>query len=142
MAIHARFATLTPGEAFQGRAGHGGIKPDAGARSLPSRRHPAETLTTGIETSGQAAARGIQSFSTSVLDAVQANADATVGFLKAMAGVRTLSEAIELQARHARLQFEAAQSQAKTLANIANKTVTETAQPVRKAIDSGLSRSA
>ena len=143
MAFQARFASLTPGEGLPKAVQDMAASSLTQAReAYSSLRHSAETLTTGIETSGQAAARGIQSFSTSVLDAVQANADATVGFLKAMAGVRTLSEAIELQARHARLQFEAAQSQAKTLANIANKTVTETAQPVRKAIDAGLSRSA
>jgi phasin len=143
MAFQARFASMIPGEVLPKAVQDMATSSLTQAReAYSSLRNSAETFTTGIESSGQAAARGIQSFSTSVLDAVQANADATLGFLKAMAGVRTLSEAIELQVRHARLQFEAAQSQAKTLADIANKTVTETAKPVRKAIDAGLSRRA
>ncbi|MHB2165768.1 phasin family protein [Alsobacter sp. R-9] len=103
-------------------------------------RQSAETLSSGLNTSGEAAARGLQSFSTTMLEQIQSNADATLGFLRALAGVKTLSEAIELQARHARLQFETMTAQAKTLAGIVNKTATETAAPVRKALDATLHR--
>lgn len=103
-------------------------------------RQSAETLSSGLNTSGEAAARGLQSFSTTMLEQIQSNADATLGFLRALAGVKTLSEAIELQARHARQQFETMTAQAKALAGIVNKTATETAAPVRKALDSTLHR--
>ncbi len=56
--------------------------------------------------------------------------------------MRTLSEAIELQARHARQQFETVTAQAKTLAGIVNRTANETTEPVKKAIDVALRRSA
>jgi hypothetical protein len=82
--------------------------------------------------------KGIHDFSRAVLDAVQANTDAALGFFKSMAGVRSVSEAVELQARHARAQFESVSEQAKALAGIANRTVTQTAKPVREALDSAL----
>ncbi len=103
-------------------------------------KHSAETLSSSLNTSGEAAARGLKSFSTTMLEQMQTNTDATLGFLRAMAGVRTLSEAIELQARHARQQFDTVTAQAKTLAGIVNKTATETAEPVRKALDSSIRR--
>ncbi|MCP8940769.1 phasin family protein, partial [Alsobacter sp. SYSU M60028] len=134
-AFHARFATAPVGEvlpkAVQDLATTGLTQAREAYATI---RQSAETMTTGLESSGHAASKGLQSFSASVLDAMQANADATLGFLKAMTGVRTLSEAIEIQSRHARQQFEAARSQAKTLAGIATKTLDEAAKPVRAAL--------
>ncbi len=98
-------------------------------------RTSAETLTSSVGSSGEAVARGIQEFSRTLIDALQANTDATLGFMKSMAGVRSVSEAVELQARHARSHFEAVTEQAKALAGIANRTVSETTAPVRKAFD-------
>lgn len=103
-------------------------------------KHSAETLSTSFGTSGEAAARGIKSLSATMLEHMQVNADATLGFLRAMAGVKSVSEAIELQARHARQQFETVTAQAKTLAGIVNRTASETAEPVRKAFDASIRR--
>jgi len=98
-------------------------------------RSSAEALSNSVGTSGEAAARGIQAFSQTLIDALQANADSTLGFMKSMAGVRSVSEAVELQARHARTHFEAVTEQAKALAGIANRTMSETTAPVRKALE-------
>lgn len=98
-------------------------------------RSSAEALSNSVGTSGEAAARGIQAFSQTLIDALQANANSTLGFMKSMAGVRSVSEAVELQARHARTHFEAVTEQAKTLAGIANRTMSETTAPVRKALE-------
>ncbi|MFO1147608.1 MAG: TIGR01841 family phasin [Alsobacter sp.] len=115
---------------------HSGL--DQAREAYQKARTSAETLTHGVGSSGEAAAKGVQDFSRTLIDAIQANTDATLGFLKAMSGVRSLSEAVELQARHARTQFESVTEQAKTLAGIANRTVTETTQPVRQAFDQAL----
>ncbi|MCZ8105578.1 MAG: phasin family protein [Burkholderiales bacterium] len=103
-------------------------------------KHSAETLSSGLNTSGEAAARGLKSLSTTMLEQMQTNADATLGFMRAMAGVKTLSEAIELQARHARQQFDTVTAQAKALAGIMNKTASETTEPMRKVIDASIRR--
>jgi hypothetical protein len=103
-------------------------------------KHSAETLSSSFNTSGEAVARGLKSLSTTMLEQMQTNADATLGFMRAMAGVKTLSEAIELQARHARQQFETVTAQAKALAGIVNKTASETTEPMRKALDASIRR--
>lgn len=105
-------------------------------------RDSAEALGAGFEKGSHAAARGLQDFSKTFLEAVQANADATLGFLRALTEVRSLSEVIEVQSRHARRQFETVSSQAKALAGIASRTASETAEPVREALDRSLKRSA
>jgi phasin len=99
-------------------------------------RHSAETLSAGMGHSGEAAAKGMQDFSQALIDAIKTNTDATLGFFRSMAAVRSVSEAVELQARHARTQFETVSEQAKALAGIANRTVTQTSKPVREAFDS------
>jgi len=126
---------------------HGGRFEQTGNTGLAQARdayatlkHSAETLSTSFGTSGEAAARGIKSLSATMLEHMQVNADATLGFLRAMAGVKSVSEAIELQARHARQQFETVTAQAKTLAGIVNRTASETAEPVRKAFDASIRR--
>jgi phasin len=111
---------------------------DQAREAYQKARTSAETLSHSVGSSGEAAAKGVQDFSRTLIDAIQSNTDATLGFLKAMSGVRSLSEAVELQARHARTQFESVTEQAKTLAGIANRTVTETTQPVRQAFDQAL----
>jgi hypothetical protein len=94
----------------------------------------AETLASGLETSGSATSKGVHAYSVAVIEAMQVHLDAGFGLMRSLAGVRTVSEAIELQTSHARRQFEAVNAQAKTLASIANRTATEAAAPVRDAL--------
>jgi phasin family protein len=98
-------------------------------------REGADKLTSGLDASTQAAAKGVHDFGTTLLGAMQTNADALFGFVKAITSVRTVSEAIELQARVAREQFETVRSQGRQLAGIVNRTATETAAPLRSALD-------
>jgi phasin len=94
-----------------------------------------ERLTGGMDRSSQAATEGMQAFGVTLLEAMQANADAAFGFIKAMTSVKSLSEAVELQTRHARTQFEAMTTQAKELTGIVNRTASAASEPVRKALD-------
>lgn len=103
-------------------------------------RQSTEALAAGFGTGGEAAAKGIKSFQAALVEALQANADATLGYWRSLGSVKTMSEAIELQAHTARKQFEALHAQAKTLAGIASRTAQETTAPVRQALDATLRR--
>jgi phasin len=94
-----------------------------------------DRLTSGVDESTRATANGFQAFSSSLLNAMQANIDAAFGFVKAMTSARSLSDVVELQSRHARAQFEAVTAQAKELSGIVNRTATAANEPVRKALD-------
>lgn len=103
-------------------------------------RQSTEALAAGFGSGGEAAAEGIKSFQAALVEALQANTDATLGYWRSLGGVKTMSEAIELQAHTARKQFEALHAQAKTLAGIASRTAQETTAPVRQALDATLRR--
>jgi phasin family protein len=103
-------------------------------------RQSTEALAAGFGTGGEAAAKGIKSFQAALVEALQANTDATLGYWRSLGSVKTMSEAIELQAHTARKQFEALHAQAKTLAGIASRTAQETTAPVRQALDATLRR--
>lgn len=101
-------------------------------------RKSTEAFAAGFGSGGEAAAKGMKSFQAALMEAIQANTDATLGYWRSLAEVKTLSDAIELQAHTARMQFEAFSAQAKTLAGIASRTAQDTAAPVRKALDGTL----
>lgn len=102
-------------------------------------RQSTEAFAVGFGSGGEAAAKGMKSFQAALMEAIQANTDATLGYWRSLSEVKTLSDAIELQAHTARRQFEALSAQAKTLAGIASRTAQETTAPVRKALDTTLS---
>ena len=113
--------------------------PVAKARdAFSAARQSTEALAAGFGTSGEAAAKGLKSFQAALMEAVQANTDATLGYFRSLGEVKTLSDAIELQVHTARRQFEAFSTQAKTLAGIASRTAQEATAPVRKVLDSSL----
>lgn len=94
-------------------------------------REGGDKLTSGIDASAQAAAKGLHDFGATMLEALQTNANAAFGFVKALASVKTMSEAIELQSRVAREQFETVRAQSKELGSIAGRTASAAAEPLR-----------
>lgn len=102
-------------------------------------RQSTEAFAVGFGSGGEAAAKGMKSFQAALMEAIQANTDATLGYWRSLSQVKTLSDAIELQAHTTRRQFEALSAQAKTLAGIASRTAQETTAPVRKTLDTTLS---
>jgi phasin len=97
-------------------------------------RTAAEEATGSFETSYMAAAKGLNEFNSKAIDALKMNADATFDLMKALFGVKTLSEAITLQTEHARKQFEALTAQSGELAEIAKKAAAETAEPLKTSL--------
>jgi phasin len=94
----------------------------------------AEEATGSLETSYSTASKGIVEFNTKALEAVRANTDATFDLLKALFGVKSMSEAITLQTEHARKQFEALSFQAKELASLAQRVAMDAAEPIKATV--------
>jgi hypothetical protein len=102
-------------------------------------RRSAERLGEGFEDGAKTAQTGLQEFQIRWFDAVRSQTDATLGFMKAMTEVRSLSDAIELNASHARLRFEETSAQAKDLAAVATRTLSKTGETVRNAMTESIS---
>ena len=67
----------------------------------------AEDATQSLEASYAAAVQGVTALNARAVDALRANVDAGFGFFKALASVKSLPEAFEVQSGHARKQFDA-----------------------------------
>ncbi len=72
------------------------------------------------------------------MDNAKANTDAAYDFFKDMFGVKSVSEAVELQTSFARQQFEMLSSQSKDLSSLAGKAVTESFKPAKQAADKAM----
>ncbi|WP_294536951.1 phasin family protein [uncultured Rhodoblastus sp.] len=87
-----------------------------------------------LEGSFGAASKSLQAFSAKALEAYQANAVASVSYLQALSGVRSISEAIALQSEHARKQYENLSAQAKELTALAQQVASDAAGPFKDQI--------
>ncbi|QLP96254.1 MAG: phasin family protein [Rhodoblastus sp.] len=73
----------------------------------------AEETTTAFEASLKNAADGVQTFNLQLVEAMRVNAEANFDFLKALVGVKSVSEAIALNTEHVRKSFDALSAQSK-----------------------------
>ena len=105
-------------------------------------RAAAEEATGSFESSYTAAAKGLSEFNAKAIDALKINTDATFDLMKALMGVKTLSEAITLQTEHVRKQFDAMTAQSKELTEIAKKVASETAEPLKAGVAKTLGKAA
>lgn len=69
------------------------------------------------------------------MDNAKANTDAVYDFFKDMFGVKSVSEAVELQTSFARQLFEMLNAQSKDLSSLTGKAVTETFKPAKQAAE-------
>jgi phasin len=100
----------------------------------------AEESTAVLEDTYQTAAKGVTAYNLKVIEAARANANATFDFASRFVAVKSLSEAVELSSTHARKQFEALATQSKELAELAQKVASDTAEPIKASVNSGLSK--
>jgi phasin len=101
----------------------------------------AEDASGSLESSYSIATKGIVEFNTKALEAARANTEAAFELARALFGVKSLSEAITLQTEHARKQYEAMTFQMKDLAALAQKLMTETAEPIKTSVTKTLNAS-
>ncbi|AXS39367.1 phasin [Breoghania sp. L-A4] len=98
-------------------------------------RSAAEESTDLIEDSYETSRQGMVELNLRALEAAKSNTDAAYSFMRDMFGVKTLSQAIELQTSYARKQFEALSGQTKDIQELAAKMASDAGEPVKDAVE-------
>jgi phasin len=98
-------------------------------------KHVAEETVATLEGSFEHAAKNLQAFSAKAFEAYQNNATASVNYAQALAGVRSVSEAIALISEHTRQQYEALVSQSKELTALAQQLAVDSAGPLKDQVN-------
>jgi phasin len=91
----------------------------------------AESHNSTIEAVFTSASKGASAYSAKVMEFVKANATANLDFAQELFGLKSPAEALELWTAHTRKSFETLSSQAKELAELAQKVAAETAEPIK-----------
>ncbi len=99
----------------------------------------AEEATDILEESYTRATKGGNELRVKALEATRQNVNAAFDFAVALTGVKSLSEAIELQTTHARKQFEAFSNQSKDLTQLATKIASDSVKPYQELVSKGFS---
>jgi phasin len=97
-------------------------------------RASAEQATSSLETSYTTANEGLNALGAKTIEAFRLNANASFELIKALISASSLSEAIELQNEHARKQFEILSAQVKDISCLAQKVVSDTAEPLKSSL--------
>ena len=94
----------------------------------------AETHNGTVEAVFSVFSSGAKEYSAKLMELMKDTTSANLDFAQALIAVKTPSEAMELWTAHARKQFEAFTAQSKELAELAQKVVTETAEPIKASV--------
>ncbi len=103
-------------------------------------RNAAEDATDMIEDSYEQARKSFTEMNLRLIDQAQANTERVFAFAKEVAGAKTVSEAVELQTKFAREQFEAFASQAREMQETASKLASETTGPMKEAWEKSVNK--
>jgi phasin len=125
--------TDTPKRAFKAAAAPKFDMPNVEqAKDVYARiKSAAEESTDLLEDTYTSATKGATEFNVKALEVLRVNVNASFDFTRELMSSKTLAEAVELSATHMRKQFESLSVQAKTLAALAQKVATETAEPIK-----------
>jgi phasin len=93
-----------------------------------------------IKNSFSTAVKGAQDYNAKVIEFVQTNTKATVGFVQKLSGVKSPSEFIELSTDHSRTQFETLTEQTKELAALAQKVTLANVEPLKAGVTKAFSQ--
>jgi phasin len=96
----------------------------------------AKEAATALESSYSTATKGIIELNVKALQALRANAEADLDFIKSVVGAKSISEFAAMQSEHVAKQFEAISDQAKAIAGLTQKVVKESAEPIKEQIAS------
>ena len=91
----------------------------------------AETHNSTVEAVLGSASRGATEYSAKLLDILKTNTGATLDFAQELVAVKSPTTAMELWAAFTRKQVEAFTGQTKELAELTQKIVSETAEPIK-----------
>ena len=107
---------------------------EQGRAAFERMKEASDEATHTIEASIAASSKGAAELAAKALEVAKVNANATFDHLKALAGAKTLSDAVSMHGQFIRTQSEAAIAQAKEFAEIAKKTATEASAPIQAQI--------
>jgi phasin len=102
----------------------------------------AEEATDVLEDTYATAAKGASEYGLKVIEASRVNTNAAFDFFTELMTVKSYSDMVELSTAHARKQFETVTAQTKDLAALAQKTVTETAEPIKGSVTKAFTKAA
>jgi phasin len=102
----------------------------------------AEESTAMLEDTYATATKGVTAYNLKLIECARANMNAAFDFTTEFLSAKSMSEAVELSSAHARKQFEAMSAQGKELTSLAQKTATETAEPIKAGVTSAFSKAA
>ena len=91
----------------------------------------AEDATGSLESSFATAAKGLTDLNAHVFSAMRANGEAIFDFVKALSGVKSMDEIVNVQSAHMRQQYETLTAQTKELAAMAQKVAADAAAPIK-----------
>ena len=91
----------------------------------------AETHNSTVEAVIGSASRGATEYSAKLLDIIKTNTGATLDFAQELVAVKSPTTAMELWAAFTRKQVEAFTGQTKELAELTQKIVSETSEPIK-----------
>jgi phasin len=97
-------------------------------------RTTAQESSDMIEDSYETTRQGLVELNLQALEAAKTNTDAAYGFFRDMVGVKSLSQAIELQTSFARKQFDIFSAQSKDMQELTAKVTSDAGEPVKDAV--------
>ncbi len=99
----------------------------------------AEDATDMIEETFETAREGVMTLQHQTLDAAKQNTDAVFDFAKQLMGVTAVADAVQLQAKFAREQFEAFVDYSKDFQSSVTKVAEDAARPAKAALSQTVS---
>ncbi|HEY8578796.1 MAG TPA: phasin family protein [Beijerinckiaceae bacterium] len=97
-------------------------------------KQTAEETTGSFETAFETAKGGVVEINMKAIETLKANTDAAFGYMRALAGVKSFTELMELQSEHARRSCETFAAQSRDFAQMAQKVADDSAAPLKNVL--------
>ncbi|HEY1945296.1 MAG TPA: TIGR01841 family phasin [Roseiarcus sp.] len=94
----------------------------------------ADEAASAFESSYAAAKAGVVAINAKALDALRANVEANLDFMKSAIAAKNVADYVTLQSEFARRQLEAMTDQTKALSELTRKLAVETAEPIKQQV--------
>jgi len=105
-------------------------------------RSAAEDATEMLEGTYATASKGCSDYGLKLIETARANSNAAFDLFGEVLSAKSYSEVVELYTAYMRAQFDTVSTQAKELADHAQKVATETVEPIKESFTSAFSKAA
>jgi phasin len=99
-----------------------------------------DDMTSILEQAYATAAKGVTNYNSKLVEMTRANSDAAFEFACGLIAMKSLPEMVELSTEQARRQFDLITAQNKELWAIAERTATESAEPIKQSLTKAFNR--